>query len=275
MATSDQSKEVCIYQEWMKLQEEELSELKQAINGCTSDAELSQLIEKIMNHFQDYVQNRSLNARVDVSPYFAPTWCTSLGRSVMWIGGCRPSSYIRLIYALCGLKIEPELAEQISMVDELQKKTITEERKLSSRMAGLQEDVLDHPLASIAVESSGRSCGSRGDVDEALGEHGRAMIGILEADQLRLNTLREIIRTLTPPQAVNFLAAGKKLQLCMQDWGRKIDLDHGNIQLILCPSNPSRPTKCPKVKCQSLYKVFHMPSSLHRTNKPLWYAVNC
>ncbi|KAK6124282.1 hypothetical protein DH2020_017543 [Rehmannia glutinosa] len=252
MATSDQTREICFYKEWMNLQEQELSELRRAIDlnarGCTSDAELGQLINKIMNHFQNYVQNRTLIARSDVSPYFAPTWCSSLERSVMWIGGCRPSSYIRLIYALCGLQIEAELAEyirgtlvgnlgelsgrQISMVDDLQRKTIGEERRLSTRMAGLQEDVLDHPLAEIVVESSGRSCGSSGGVEAALGEHGRGMVGVLEeADQLRLKTLRELIRILTPPQAVNFLAAGKKLQLCLRDWGRKRDMDHGRNQV--------------------------------------------
>ncbi|KAK6133534.1 hypothetical protein DH2020_032663 [Rehmannia glutinosa] len=237
--TSDQTKEACVYEQWMNLQQQELSELNQAIalnaNGCTTNTELSQLIDKILSHFQDYTQKRTLMAQIDVSPYFAPTWCTSLERSILWIGGCRPSSYVRLIYALCGEEIESHLSEflrgvrignlgeisgtQISMVDELQRKTIKEERKLSERIASLQEDVLDHPLASIAVKSSG---GGGSTVEEALDEHGRAMAEILkEADELRMNTLREIIRILTPQQAVDFLAAGKKLRLCMQDWGKK------------------------------------------------------
>ncbi|XP_073059956.1 protein DELAY OF GERMINATION 1-like [Primulina eburnea] len=245
MATSDQNKEACFYQAWMTLQEQELSELNQVIaqntNECATNAELSQLIEKIMDNFQDYNHKRSLMARADVSPYFAPTWCTSLERSLLWIGGCRPSSYIRLIYALCGLEIESQLAEflrgarignlgelsarQISMVDKLQGNTIGEERKLSSRLASLQEDVLDQPLAAIAVKS-GCQCNIK--VDEALDKHGSAMAGILEeADHLRLNTMREVVRILTPRQGVDFLAAGKKLRLCMQDWGKKRDLDHG------------------------------------------------
>ncbi|KAL0310619.1 UNVERIFIED_CONTAM: CBL-interacting protein kinase [Sesamum angustifolium] len=242
MGTTDQARESCFYQEWMNLQEEELSELNRAIsltaNGGTSDAELTRLIQKIMDHYQDYVQRRSLMARADVSPYFAPTWCTSLERSVLWIGGCRPSSFVRLIYALCGEEIESHLSEflrgvrighlgelsgrQISMVDELQSKTIREERKLCTRLAGLQENVLDHPLASIAVKTSGRSCEVSHNLEDALDKHGRAMAEILgEADRLRLNTLREVVGILTPRQAVDFLAAGKKLRLCMQDWGRR------------------------------------------------------
>ncbi|KAL6542778.1 2-deoxyglucose-6-phosphatase [Orobanche hederae] len=193
------------------------------------------------------MQKRTLMAQIDVSPYFAPTWCTSLERSVLWIGGCRPSSYVRLIYALCSLEIESHLPEflrgvrignlgelsgsQISMVDELQRRTIREEKKLSERLASLQ-DMLDHPLAEIAVKSNRGSCRSSGSgygaVEAALDKHGRAMAGILmEADELRLNTLREITKILTPRQAVDFLAAGKKLRLCMQDWGKKRDLNHG------------------------------------------------
>ncbi|KAL0321302.1 UNVERIFIED_CONTAM: protein DOG1-like 3 [Sesamum radiatum] len=219
MGTTDQIRESCFYQEWMNLQEEELSELNRAIslnaNGGTSDAELTRLIEKIMDHYQDYVQRRRLMARADVAPYFAPTWCTSLERSVLWIGGCRPSSFVRLIYALCGEEIESHLSEflrgvrighlaelsgrQISMVDELQSKTIREERKLCTRLAGLQENVLDHPLASIAVKTRGRSCEASDNLEDALDKHGRAMAEILgEADQLRLNTLREVVGILTP-----------------------------------------------------------------------------
>ncbi|KAL8045752.1 hypothetical protein ABFX02_08G134400 [Erythranthe guttata] len=244
MAASDQTKEACIYQEWMNLQEQELTELNRAVSVGATGAELSQLIERVMAHFVDYMQKRSRMARVDVSPYFAPTWCTSLERSVLWIGGCRPSSFIRLIYALCGLEIESQLAEflrgarignlgeltaaQVAMVDGLQAKTIREERKLSARMAVLQEDVLDHPLASIAVQSEGRSSEMSGNLEAALDKHGRAMAEILEeADRLRLSSLRELIGILTPPQAVDFMAAGKKLRLCMQDWGKKRDLDHG------------------------------------------------
>ncbi|KAL6538681.1 2-deoxyglucose-6-phosphatase [Orobanche gracilis] len=121
---------------------------------------------------------------------------------------------------------------QISMVDELQRRTIREEKKLSERLASLQDDMLDHPLADISVKSNRGSCRSSGNaygaVEAALDKHGRAMAGILtEADELRLNTLREFTKILMPRQAVDFLAAGKKLRLCMQDWGKKRDLDHG------------------------------------------------
>lgn len=237
---SDQSKETCIYHEWMNLQEREVSQLNQAItqheNGHTSDSELAKLIEDIVKHFHDYVEERTLIARSDSASYFAPTWCTSLEKSLLWIGGCRPSAYTRIIYALCGLKIESQLADflsgeitgdlgeltgqQVKKVDELQRETIKRETELSSSMAEVQQDYMDLPLVAISLE--GRN------PEETLEAHGRQMAGILQAaDKLRLETLMELIRILSPPQAVKFLAAGKKLQLCMTEWGRKMDHDHG------------------------------------------------
>ncbi|KAK4491585.1 hypothetical protein RD792_002338 [Penstemon davidsonii] len=175
MSTTDQNKEACHYYEWMNIQEQELSELNQAIalksSGSTNDAELSQLVQRIINHFQEYMEKRTELARADVSPYFAPPWCSSLERSVLWVGGCRPSSHIRLIYALCGLKIESHMDEFLrgESIGKL-------ERKLSNRLATLQEDVLDHPVAEIAVKSSGTKCEeTSGNVEEALDDHGRAM----------------------------------------------------------------------------------------------------
>lgn len=67
-----------------------------------------------------------------------------------------------------------------------------------------------------------------GEVDRALDKQATEMVGILEAaDGLRLSTLKELVGILTPKQAVDFLAAGKKLHLCVHEWGKKRALRHG------------------------------------------------
>lgn len=120
-------------------------------------------------------------------------------------------------------------ARQVPLVDELQGRTIAKERALSTQIAGLQEDMLDQPIAELALLSEGAKQGETSrNVDAVLDKHGAAMAAILEeADRLRMTTVREIVKILTPSQAVDFLAAGKKIRLCMQDWGRKRDEDHG------------------------------------------------
>ncbi|CAN4105608.1 unnamed protein product [Withania somnifera] len=228
-------------EEWMNLQHEEVSELEQAAaeakKGQKDDHQLTQLIHKIVQHFQDHTNKRTRLARIHVSPFFAPTSGTSLENSVKWIGGCRPASFIRFMYALSGMDLESKLTDflrgkkfddlgkltskQMNMIDALQANTIKEEKKLSSRLASLQEDIVDHPIASKIKDEVGEC----GNVDEALDEHSRRMAGVLEeADELRMKTLKEIVlNILKPAQAVEYLAAAKKMKLCFREWGKNRD----------------------------------------------------
>lgn len=253
----------CCFREWMNLQEEDLSELiriqsrhsqdscrrgrsESVADGTTpddedddEDQELNDVISKCIQHFQDYTQKRARLARQNVSPYFAPSWCTPLECSVMWIAGCRPTIFIRLLYALIGEEIESQLEEflqgrrmtvgnlgdasprQMNLINTLHCKTVREEEKLSARLASLQEDMADNPISVIAR----RSCHGRDqlsgkeEVEDALEKHARSMMSVMEeADVLRLNTLKELMSILTPIQGVSFLVASKKLYLCIHDW---------------------------------------------------------
>ncbi|XP_052181887.1 protein DELAY OF GERMINATION 1 [Diospyros lotus] len=244
MASEEQAHHNCCFREWLILQEQDLLELIRGQTAYTGSPDhrvlLSQLVHKNIQHFQDYVDKRSQLAGRDSWAFFAPSWCTSLENSLLWIGGFRPSMFIRLVYSLCGpSEIESQLdeflrgvgttnlgwlsGEQLTLVDRLQRKNIKEENMLSSRMASLQENIADDPLAAVA-----RSLSPIGesdvDTDRALDAHAKAMASMLgEADQLRLRTLKDLMGILTPLQGVEFLAASKKLQLSMHEWGKKID----------------------------------------------------
>ncbi|TMW87791.1 hypothetical protein EJD97_019465 [Solanum chilense] len=235
---SDRKKAELLQCAWKSIQHEELTELEhaaaQAKNGEKDDQQLTQLIEKIIQHFQEHSNNRIRLARIDVYPFFSPSTCTTLENSVLWIGGCRPSSFIRLIYALSEVEesrldgIESgdfrELTgKQLRMIDELQRKTIREERGISTKLASLQEDIVDQPLTG-KLKKEGHDCeNADGDLDE----HSRHMADVIEeGDQLRMKTLKEIVKILEPVQAVEYLAAAKKIRFCLQQWGKKRDQQH-------------------------------------------------
>lgn len=247
MAYGDQHRSKCCFLEWMKLQERDLSELLQALTLTPqNDAELTKLAQKGVEHFESYISQRSTLSKNDVAAFFSPAWCTAWENSLLWIAGCRPSAYIRLIYALSGADVELRLADflrggvasggdnlgglstgQVRAVDELQRRTIREEDRLTTRVAGLQEDVADEPITAIVkgVEQIGELSG---EIERALDEHEKAMAVALEdADKLRLNTVKEIFGILTPVQGVDFLAMSKKLHLCVHEWGKKRDQRHG------------------------------------------------
>ncbi|KAF6156816.1 hypothetical protein GIB67_017350 [Kingdonia uniflora] len=105
--------------------------------------------------------------------------------------------------------------EQLGLVNDLQCKIYKEEEKVSNKMASMQENIADDPLALIANEFySGRVGESNDDVDRALDAHSLALATILkDADKLRLSTLKELLAILTPFQAIDYLIAAKKLHL--------------------------------------------------------------
>ncbi|KAK2995992.1 hypothetical protein RJ640_017356 [Escallonia rubra] len=247
METTDHLREQRCYDEWISLQRLELSELREALTlsseGRLSDADLTRLVEKMVDHFQDYCDKRSCLAHRDAATYLAPNWCNALENSGLWVAGCRPSTFIRLVYALSGLDFESKLAEflngaeiedlggisgvQLSKINQLQSKTNRQEEQLSSRMASLQEDMADQPFANVANKPD-QNCCLNEDAVAALKENGQAMASLVEeADRMRLDTIKELIKILTPVQAVQFLAASKKLRLCIKEWGERQDHEHG------------------------------------------------
>lgn len=116
---------------------------------------------------------------------------------------------------------------QLVLVNSLQSKTIRVEETLTAELAALQEEIADQPIEMIAKGLSETGEMNR-EVEAALDEHGKAMVRVMEkADQLRLNTLKELVKILTPLQAIDFLVASKKLHLCVHKWGRKRDQSHG------------------------------------------------
>ncbi|KAI3887048.1 hypothetical protein MKX03_025622 [Papaver bracteatum] len=202
--------------------------------------EQRQLLEELLQ-----VHNQKPNDEQELcsSSFFLPTWCTSIENSCLWLGGCRPSILIILVHSRSGSHLESQLtenlqgvrrgnigdlsADQLTLVGELQCRTIQEEERLSKRMANIQENIADcRQLTRRANNSDDSNTESRiGQVEQySLDSHSKDLASILvDSDKLRMNTLRELIGIFTPLQAVEFLIAGKQLHLCMNHWGQRRD----------------------------------------------------
>lgn len=145
----------CCYQNWVAQQHLDLDELLQALNNYPTDPDYLQLIsKKIIDHFQNYCTARAQLAKHDAPSFLAPSWGSTFENSFLWIGGCRPTLIIRLVYALCGSQLNAHLAEflegvrhgnlgelsssQVKHIDDLHTKTVKDEDKLTSRLATLQ-----------------------------------------------------------------------------------------------------------------------------------------
>ncbi|ESQ55523.1 hypothetical protein EUTSA_v10027258mg [Eutrema salsugineum] len=244
MATSngiEQLQKGC-YHEWMSLQAKRIVDLKEALT-TKDDRKLGELVGEIVDEFQKYTKKRSELSDRSCSSYFAPSWNSSLENSLLWMGGCRPSSFIRVIYATCGSQAETQLSQyllkidenihenhgdgslsdltsvQLGQINELHMKVIEKEDKLSKKAANLQEDVADMPIAVTAYATDLVEAGVA--VENVLDKH-EECLGVLmaEADKLRVETLKKIVEVMTPVQAAEFLLAGKRLHVSLHEWGR-------------------------------------------------------
>lgn len=234
------------YYEWMSLQAKHIVNLKEALMNQRSNNndhhKLEELVGVIVNDFQKYAEKRSELSNRSCSIYFAPLWNSSLENGLLWMGGCRPSSFIRVIYALCGSQTETQFSQylhidgnenvdesdgfmseltstQLGKINDLHIMVIEKEDKISKKSAHLQEDVADMPIAVTAYSRDLVEAGVA--VEDALDKHEEGMAGLMaEADKLRIETLRKIVEVMTPVQAAEFLLAGKRLHVSLHEWGR-------------------------------------------------------
>ncbi|KAL2496486.1 delay of germination 1 [Forsythia ovata] len=256
MATFNYEQFQCCFLNWINQQQEDLEELVQALETNPGNEKLQILTEKGIKHFEEYYEKRARMSEHDAPSFLSHSWCTSFENAFLWIGGCRPSLSIRLVYSVCGSEVDAQLVEflrgeikgnlaeisalQLHSINSLHGNTVREEDKLSNTMASLQangyssffahfhfEDIADEPLAMIAK----RACrvGQSGlDLDQAIDAHSHSLARVLAAaDKLRLNTLKELMRILSPLQAVDLLVATKKLHLSMHEWGKRRDKQIG------------------------------------------------
>lgn len=256
------------YHHWLAQQRLDLDELLQALTHYPTNLDYLKLItNKIINHFENYNNARAQLAKHDSPSFLAPTWGSTFENSFLWIGGCRPSLIVRLVYALCGSHVNAHFEEflegirhgnlgeisssQLKSIDDLQAKTVKEEDKLSSRVASLQEMIADEPLVLLA--NTCREVGETGGdevVDKAMDSHALDMYNVLiEADKLRMNTLKGMLDILTPLQAIEFLVASKKLHLSLHEWSKRRDLRMGITHLLNNTNDPSSSGDPPPDPC--------------------------
>ncbi|OIT21218.1 PREDICTED: protein DELAY OF GERMINATION 1-like [Nicotiana attenuata] len=244
------------FETWLAEQKQELKVLVSASrdvskgnNNVVDERVLVPLIKRVIQHYEGYYGEKSKYIEEDVFGMLNPTWRSNLEGAFLWIGGWRPSMAFHLLYSKSGLQFEaclPQLIrgittgdlgdlspDQIGKVDELQKKTIWEEKNSSEKLARVQESVADASMVELShivtqlmmISGSGGGGGGGKILDEeveanlATKEEGLVII-LQKADNLRLNTLKEILAILTPTQAIHFLIAAAELHLRLHEWGK-------------------------------------------------------
>ncbi|XP_022894898.1 protein DOG1-like 3 [Olea europaea var. sylvestris] len=211
------------------------------------------LIHRVVQHYEHYYKAKERWAKHNVLAMFNPSWTTSLEDAFLWIGGWRPSMAFHLLYSKSGQQFEAQISElirgvstgdlgdispsQLSQADELQRKTIREEREISEKQAKHQETITDSSMVEMSHAVSELKRGGdvsreggeidEGQVDTTLAPKEQGLVEVLQmADELRMKTLEEILNILTPLQCVHFLIAAAELHLRVHEWSKKRDARH-------------------------------------------------
>lgn len=217
---------------------------------------MSDLVARVLSHYEHYYHVKGLSARQNVFAMFSPSWTSSLENTYLWVGGWRPRMAFHLLYSKFGLQVESRINEflrgiasdcdvdglapgQLAAVDGLQCDIIEKEQQITEMLAEEQEKLANMSMLALVDEITmhevARREHGRGDqrVESVLRAKSVGLEEVLEAaDQLRLKTLSGVVEVLSPSQEVEFLIEAAELHLRIGEWGKNRDArvspGHGN-----------------------------------------------
>ncbi|XP_004493401.1 transcription factor TGA2.3-like [Cicer arietinum] len=193
------------YARWLEEHNRQTNELRAAINSHAGDIELRTIVDNFMTQFEDIYRLKGIAAKADVFHILSGMWKTPAERCFMWIGGFRSSELLKLLVS----HLEPLTEQQLMGIYNLQQSSQQAEDALSQGMDALQQS-----LSETLANGSPNPSNSSGNVANYMGQMAMAMgkLGTLEgflrqADNLRQQTLQQMLRILTTRQSARALLA--------------------------------------------------------------------
>ncbi|KAH7445947.1 hypothetical protein KP509_01G030100 [Ceratopteris richardii] len=229
------------YTEWLEEMKHRFKRLRAALQQTSFVEEegIFNLVQSCHSHYHMYMSEKIRLCKEDLSFVIAGMWRSPFEASFLWIGGWRPTTAIVLAYSLMGTQIEGELqkllqgielpsmaalsAKQLSMIDALQQKLRESEDSLSNRLAILQMLFADQQMAKAAAANPPPSeSNDFSDFREAMEPKLASLRDIFaEAEQLRGETIQEMLRILRPIQAGQYALAAYEMTMAVQKLGDK------------------------------------------------------
>ncbi|XP_019458514.1 PREDICTED: transcription factor TGA2.3-like isoform X4 [Lupinus angustifolius] len=193
------------YARWLEEHNRHTNELRAAINSHAGDIELRTIVDNFMTQFDGIFRLKGVAAKADIFHILSGMWKTPAERCFLWIGGFRSSELLKLLVN----ELEPLTEQQVMGIYNLQQSSQEAEDALSQGMDALQQS-----LAETLANGSPNSSASSGNVANYMGQMAVAMgkLGSLEgflrqADNLRQQTLQQMLRILTTRQSARALLA--------------------------------------------------------------------
>jgi transcription factor TGA len=189
---------------WLEEKNKQMNELRSALNAHAGDSELRIIVDGVMAHYEELFRIKSNAAKNDVFHLLSGMWKTPAERCFLWLGGFRSSELLKLL----ANQLEPMTERQLMGINNLQQTSQQAEDALSQGMESLQQSLADTlSSGTLGSSSSGNVASYMGQMAMAMGKLGTLEGFIRQADNLRLQTLQQMIRVLTTRQSARALLA--------------------------------------------------------------------
>ncbi|KAK8450524.1 hypothetical protein SEVIR_6G041300v4 [Setaria viridis] len=189
------------YARWAEEQKRQAAELRAVLQSGAPELQLRLLVDAAVAHYDALFDARSRAARADAVFVLSGVWRAPAERFFLWIGGFRPSELLQVLAP----RLDPLAERQASAVRALQNTARQLEDALSQGMSKLQQTLVDALLTVDAPDDGGGYAARQ--MASAVGKLDDLVSFVDQADHLRQQTLRNMNKILTLPQAARGLLA--------------------------------------------------------------------
>ncbi|KAG2623036.1 hypothetical protein PVAP13_3KG030600 [Panicum virgatum] len=230
------------YARWLDENGRRMAELHGALHAHLPDGDLRAIVDDTLTHHDELFQLKAVAAKSDVFHIITGVWTTPAERCFLWMGGFRPSDLLKTLLP----QLDPLTEQQLVGICKLQQSSQQAEEALSQGLEQLHQSLADTMAGGSLIDDANMSF--MGQMAAALGKLANLEGFVIQADNLRQQTLHQMHRILTVRQAARcFLAIGEyhnRLRALSSLWASRpreiLVADEGNCGEISIAAQPSQ-----------------------------------
>ncbi|XP_062182358.1 transcription factor TGAL4-like isoform X2 [Phragmites australis] len=192
------------YARWLDGHGQLMAELHGALHARLPDGDLRAIVDDTLTHDDELLRLKAMAAKSDVFHLITGVWASPAERCFLWMGGFRPSDLLKTLLP----QLDPLTEQQLIGICNLQQSSQQAEEALSQGLEQLHQSLADTMAGGCLIEDANMSF--MGQMTLALGKLSNLEGFVIQADNLRQQTLHQMHRILTVRQAARcFLAIGE------------------------------------------------------------------
>ncbi|KAL6640414.1 hypothetical protein ACP70R_021537 [Stipagrostis hirtigluma subsp. patula] len=227
---------------WLDDHGRRIVELHGALQVHLPDGDLRAIVDNTLTHYDELFRLKAAMAKSDVFHLITGVWASPAEQCFLWMGGFRPSDMLKTLLP----QLDPLTEQQVIGICNLQQSSQQAEEALSQGLEQLHQSLADTMAGGSLIDDANMSF--MGQMALALGKLSNLEGFVIQADNLRQQTLHQMHRILTVRQAARcFLAIGEyhnRLRALSSLWAsrpREIQVaDEGNCGELRMAAEPLR-----------------------------------